>query len=56
MARCFECEKEIPGNLEHFFCGYGYAAQFCAKCCPREYDGTVCDALHPGDEGYEEEE
>jgi hypothetical protein len=47
MARCAECNTEIPDGIRHYFCGYGWYAQFCAACCPRKMDGTECDDEHP---------
>jgi len=47
MAYCCKCGKEITDSLEHYFCGYGYGNQYCEKCCPREYDGIVCEYPHP---------
>lgn len=47
MVRCFECGKEMESSLDHYFCGYGYAVQYCAAYCPREYDGTTCEGEHP---------
>jgi hypothetical protein len=47
MARCAKCNTEIPDEIRHYFCGYGWYAQFCAACCPRKMDGTECDDEHP---------
>lgn len=49
--RCGTCGIEIPSGKykfpEHYFSGYGYAIQYCDKCCPIEFDERVCTGQHP---------
>lgn len=50
--RCDKCGVDIPpggGSFDHYFCGYGYAAMYCAACCPQVSDGIVCLLDHPSD-------
>ena len=49
MKYCERCGKELDDQpcLAHYFCGYGYDIQFCARCCPIDFDGDHCDYDHP---------